>query len=206
MVARNIAFNLSAIGKDFSFGFLFWPTAYDITFSPFIEYSNKSTHLEAAIVGALNTLLVAGCGVILATILGFSMGILRLSQNWLINKIVYAIIDFLRNIPVLLQILATYALILTTLPPSKKAINVLGDSFFLSNRGFYMPSPVFETKSEWIGILLIVSIIFSYFFKKWAKIKQNTTGEIFPVSSIIFLVIFGTFFVSYFSYNMVERR
>ena len=120
LVINNISTNLKAIGKEFSFNFLFWPTAYDITFSPFIDYSNKSTHLRAGVVGALNTLLVAGCGVILATILGFIMGILRLSNNWLVNKIVYSIIDFLRNVPVLLQILATYAIILTTLPPLKK--------------------------------------------------------------------------------------
>ena len=94
LVINNISTNLRVIGKEFSFNFLFWPTAYDITFSPFIDYSNKSTHLRAGVVGALNTLLVAGCGVILATILGFIMGILRLSNNWLVNKIVYSIIDF----------------------------------------------------------------------------------------------------------------
>jgi len=202
LVINNISTNLKAIGKEFSFNFLFWPTAYDITFSPFIDYSNKSTHLRAGVVGALNTLLVAGCGVILATILGFIMGILRLSNNWLVNKIVYSIIDFLRNVPVLLQILATYAIILTTLPPPKKAIEIFADSFFLSNRGFYVPSPVFEKNSEWIGILFIISLIFSYIVKIKLKKIQENTGKIYPTTLIITGIILGFVLIPYFILGM----
>ena len=111
LIGRNIVINLSAVGKDFSFGFMTWPAAYDISFSPFIDYTNKSSHLEAGIVGALNTLLVAICGIILASILGFIMGVLRLSNNWLINRIVYVFLEFMRNVPILIHILALYSLI-----------------------------------------------------------------------------------------------
>ena len=164
MIGRNIVINLAAVGKDFSFGFFSWPAAYDITFSPFIEYTNKSTHLKAAIVGALNTLLVAACGIVLASILGFTMGILRLSNNWLINRIVYVFIEFMRNVPVLIHILALYALTVTLLPPARKAIDVGGGNFFLSNRGFYVPSPIFESGAGFVGIIFILALIVSFLF------------------------------------------
>ena len=93
LIGRNIVINLATVGKEFSFGFLLWPAAYDITFSPFIEYTNQSSHLRAAFVGILNTLLVAACGIVLASILGFTMGILRLSSNWLINRLVYVFLE-----------------------------------------------------------------------------------------------------------------
>ena len=83
VIARNVVINLEAVGKEFSFDFLFWPAGYDIGFSPFIEYTNKSTHFMSGVVGLLNTLLIAFWGCILATILGFIIGIMRLSSNCL---------------------------------------------------------------------------------------------------------------------------
>ena len=91
-IARNVVINLEAVGKEFSFGFLLWPAAYDIGFSPFLEYTNQSTHLRAAVVGLLNTLLIAFWGCILATMVGFVLGIMRLSSNWLVSKISYAFV------------------------------------------------------------------------------------------------------------------
>ena len=111
LIFRNVVINLEMVGKEFSFGFLFYPAAYDITFSPFIEYSSRSTHLRAAAVGILNTLLVAAWGIVLATVMGFIMGILRLSPNWLVNRIVYCFLEFTRNIPVLLHILFIHGLV-----------------------------------------------------------------------------------------------
>ena len=81
MIGNNVATNLEKAGKEFSFGFLNYPAGYDITFQPFISYSPTDTHTRAGLVGLLNTLLVAVSGVIIATILGFTMGILRLSSN-----------------------------------------------------------------------------------------------------------------------------
>ena len=89
LILRNVVINLEAVGKEFSFDFFLYPAGYDITFSPFIDYSSRSTHLQAAVVGLLNTLLVAACGIVLATVMGFTMGILRLSKNWLVNRLVY---------------------------------------------------------------------------------------------------------------------
>ena len=105
-IARNVVVNLEAVGKQFSFVFLLWPAAYDIGFSPFLEYTNKSTHLRAGVVGLLNTLLIAFWGCILATLVGFILGIMRLSRNWLVSKLSYVYVEFMRNVPILIHILA----------------------------------------------------------------------------------------------------
>ena len=180
-IARNVVINLEAVGKEFSFGFLLWPAAYDIGFSPFLEYTNQSTHLRAGIVGLLNTLLVAFWGCILATVLGFVLGIMRLSSNWLINKVSYVYVEFMRNVPILIHILAIYAMVVTLLPSAKKAVNVGADAFFLSNRGFYVPSPVFEDGATFVGIVILISIALVFFFKRWARRGQDQTGKIYPV-------------------------
>ena len=197
MIGRNIVINLAAVGKEFSFGFLFWPAAYDITFSPFIEFTSKSSHLEAAVVGALNTLLVGLSGIVLASILGFIMGVLRLSNNWLINRIVYVFLEFMRNIPVLIHILALYSLMVVLLPPVRKAINIGGGNFFLSNRGFYVPSPIYEPGAQFVGITLILSIIVSYLFIRWAKKIQNDSGKSYPVFQISIGIIIGFTLLAY---------
>jgi len=180
-IARNVVINLEAVGKEFSFGFLLWPAAYDIGFSPFLEYTNKSTHLRAAVVGLLNTLLVAFWGCILATMLGFVLGIMRLSSNWLVSKISYVYVEFMRNVPILIHILAIYSIVVTLLPPAKKAINVGADAFFLSNRGFYVPSPVFEDGAAFVGVIILISIALVFFFKRWSRRIQDQTGKIYPV-------------------------
>ena len=199
MIGNNVATNLEKAGKEFSFGFLNYPAGYDITFQPFISYSPTDTHTRAGLVGLLNTLLVAFSGVIIASILGFTMGILRLSSNWLINKIVYVFLEFTRNVPVLLHILFVYGIFLYTLPVPKKAINI-SDTVFLSNRGFYTPAPVFEDGFGYVLISIIAAILIVFFFKRWARKVQDTTGRIYPVfyisfAILIFLPLF-TFFVA----------
>ena len=190
LIARNVAINLEAIGKEFSFDFLWATSAYDITFSPFIEYTSRDTHLRAAAVGILNTLLVAACGIVLASILGFLMGIFRLSSNWLVSRIVYVVVEFTRNVPVLLHILLIHGIIVTTLPPPKQAIP-LGESFFISNRGFFVPAPVFEEGFGLVAIAFIVAIVAVVFFRRWAKKVQDETGKIYPVFWISLGVIVG---------------
>ena len=88
----NAYVNLTAIGKDLSFEFLSQPASYDIN-QTLIEYNSRSSHFRAMIVGLLNTLLVAVCGIILATLLGFIFGVLRLSKNWLVNRIAYCYVE-----------------------------------------------------------------------------------------------------------------
>ena len=159
LILRNVVNNLEAIGKEFSFKFLLSPAAYDITFSPFIEYSSRSTHLRAAVVGILNTLLVAACGIVLATVMGFLLGILRLSRNWLVNRMVYCFLEFTRNVPILLHILFIHGIIVTQLNPPRQAMN-FADSFFLSNRGFFIPQPVWEPIAWIVAVVFLVSLVY----------------------------------------------
>ena len=193
---HNVAVNLEAIGKEFSFDFLTAPAAYDITFSPFIDYNSRETHVVAAAVGILNTLLVAVCGIVFATVLGFTMGVLRLSSNWLISRMVYVFVEFTRNVPVLLHILLVHGIVVTTLPAPRQAIG-LGDTMFLSNRGFYVPAPVFESGSGVVGVVLLVTIVAAIAFRRWAKRVQDETGKIYPVFWICTGLIVGATAVAF---------
>lgn len=201
-IGRNVVINLEAVGKDFSFGFLLWPAAYDIGFSPFIEYTNKSTHLIAGVVGLLNTLLIAFWGCILATILGFILGIMRLSSNWLVSRISYVFVEFVRNVPVLIHILGIYAVVVTLLPSTKQALNLGGDAFFLSNRGFYVPAPVYESGAGVVGVVLLISIALAIGFKRWARRQQDQTGKIYPVLWVSLGLLLGLPAVAFFAMGM----
>ena len=199
MIGNNVVTNLEKAGKEFSFGFLSYPAGYDITFQPFISFSPTDTHLRAAVVGLLNTLLVAVTGVIIASILGFTMGVLRLSNNWLISKIVYVFLEFTRNIPVLLHIFFVYGIFLYVLPVPKKAVNI-SDTVFLTNRGFFIPSLVFEDGFGYVLLALLAALAAVIAFVVWERKNQDETGENYPVFSISAAIIIGlpllTFFIS----------
>jgi general L-amino acid transport system permease protein len=194
----NVDANFKALGKDISFEFLFIPAGYDIN-QYLIEYNNRDSHLRAGIVGLLNTGLVAFFGIILATILGVFLGIVRLSKNWLASKIAYWYIEFSRNVPILLHILLWHGIIINTLPHPRQALN-LGDLTFLSNRGFYIPKPLTENGIELVYLFLVIAIIFAVLFYKFAKRKQDLTGVQYPVFwinlSVIIILPTIAFFVS----------
>ena len=115
-IGMNMLTNLEAVGKELSFSFLGAPAGYDITFQPFVSYSPTETHFRAAMVGLSNTLLVAVTGIILATIMGFTLGVMRLSRNFLISRLSQGFIDFTRNVPVLLHIFFIYGVVINVLP------------------------------------------------------------------------------------------
>ncbi len=202
-IIANAIENLRLLGKTFSFTFLFEPASYDIN-QHLIDYSSTSTHLRAGIVGILNTLLVAVCGIILATILGFIMGVLRLSPNWLVNRLIYCIIEFVRNVPVLLHILLVHGIIVHTLPQPRGLPDWAnwGDTFFLTNRGLFMPSPEFGGAFWLVWIAFFAAIGFSIWFKKYAKKIQDDTGRILPVFWTSVGAIIGLPLVAYFITGM----
>ena len=192
ILVQQTAYNLDKRGISSGFDFLNMSAGYDISIH-LISFTSEDTHLRAYFVGLFNTLLIAICGCFLATILGFLVGIIRLSSNWLFKNIAYVYVEFTRNVPVLLQIILYYSILLH-LPQIKQAI-VLLDNFYLTNRGFFMPSPVLK---EGFGIViasLIFAIIASYFLKKYLKKRQETTGRQYPIflmnsTLIIFIPIF----------------
>ncbi len=188
-MGRNAVSNLETLGKDISLDFLGQTASYDIS-QRLIEYDSRSTHFRAMLVGILNTLLVAFCGIILATVLGFLLGVFRLSKNWLTNKLAYVYIEYVRNVPVLLHILMVHGVIIHTLPVPKNAISV-SDSVFLTNRGFFVPKPLFEPMFWIVFGLFVAGILFTIWFRRYAKNVQDLTGKQYPVFWISLGAIIG---------------
>jgi general L-amino acid transport system permease protein len=199
-LVMNVNANFEALGKDISFEFLFITAGYDIN-QYLIDYDSRDSHLRAGIVGLLNTGLVAFFGIILATVLGIALGIIRLSKNWLASKIAYWYVEFTRNVPILLHILLWHGIIINTLPHPRKAIS-LGDVTFLSNRGFYIPKPLAESGIELVYLFLVVAIIFSILFSKYCKRKKDLTCIQYPVFWINFSVIFFLPLIAFFLSGM----
>ena len=196
-IATNLLTNLAAIGKEISFDFIVLPASYDITFQPFVDYDPSKSHFWAAMVGLSNTLLVAISGIILATILGFTLGVMRLSRNFLVSRISQVFIEFNRNVPVLLHILFLYGVIIHILPKPKQSISVF-DTAFISNRGMYVPKPVLSDGAGIVFLSVLVAIGAIFALSRWARKRQRETGHIFPVFwssvGIFFIVPTLTFF------------
>jgi len=140
---NNTAQNLLDLGKEPSFRFLGEPAGYDIN-QRLIEYDSQSTHLRAAFVGLLNTLLVAVLGCVTATILGVIIGVLRLSKNWLISRVMTVYVETFRNVPVLLWIVFAMAILIETLPSPRAFKGVDTGAIVATNRGVYVPEPLFS--------------------------------------------------------------
>ena len=180
----NTLKNLALLGKDVSFAFLGMRAGYDIN-QRLIPYTNDSTHAMAAFVGILNTLLCAFVGCIIATIVGVFVGILRLSKNWIIAKLMSVYIEGFRNVPVLLWIVMVFAL-LTEFTPAPKAFKganpeatmFLFDSIAITNRGTYLPAPVWGQGSTFLIIIGYPTETWEDFlqtlkmFKKYRKYKN----------------------------------
>lgn len=188
-IVENTIINLTARNITTGFDFLRKTAGFDLIMS-LIPYSSDSNYGRALVVGFLNTLLVAGLGIIFATLIGFIAGVMRLSRNWLVSRIATVYIEIVRNVPLLLQIYIWYDLVLTPLPGPRQAIN-LGDTFFLSNRGLNMPAPIYGD-GAWMGIAgFIVALIAAFFLRRWAAIRQAATGQIFPAGLVSIGLIIG---------------
>ncbi len=186
-IVNNTVENLHALGKTFDFGFLSQRAGYDIN-QHLIPYTNDSTHARAAIVGVLNTLLVAFLGCVTATVLGVFMGVLRLSPNWLIARLASVYVEMFRNVPVLLWILALMAIITETFPApnafrgeNATASMMFGDTVALTNRGAYVPWPIFGSGWQVVVAVFLLSIVGIFFFRRWAHARQVATGQTLPV-------------------------
>lgn len=188
-IASNTVKNLELLGKGYDFGFLGQPASYDIN-QHLIDYTSRDSHLRAGVVGVLNTLLVAGAGIVLATVLGFIFGVLRLSRNWVASRVVYVVIEFARNVPVLLHILLIYGVIVNILPHPRNALDI-GGTFFLTNRGFYVPDPIFHGGFWAVAITFLIGAGFSIWYHRRAKHIQEETGRILPVFRVTLAAILG---------------
>lgn len=193
----NTLNNLAILGKPLGFGFLANPSGYDINQS-LIAYNSQNTHLRAAAIGLMNTLVVAAIGCALATLLGVVIGVLRLSKNWIVARLMSIWIEGFRNVPVLLWIVFFMAVMIQTLPEprafrSGDAAMLLSDSVAITNRGIYIPEPLFAhglgdipvagglfyISADLIAFLaaLVAGILLSGWIRRRADRIQEATGE-----------------------------
>jgi general L-amino acid transport system permease protein len=176
---HNAAENLARAKIATGFGFWENTAGFDIS-QTLIEYSTTSTYGRAFWVGLINTLVVAALGIVLATILGFLIGIARLSKNWLLARMAGFYVEIIRNIPLLLQLLFWYNAVLKALPAMRESLAIPGGGF-LNNRGLFLPEPVFQPGSGWALIALGVGVVAAVIYRTWAKRRQMATGQQAPV-------------------------
>ena len=193
-IVSNTIANLQRAGLASGFGFLTDQAFFDIN-QKLIDYTSTSTFGRALIVGILNTILVAALGVVAATLIGFFAGIIRLSPNWLISRLVGAYVEITRNVPLLLQIIFWWS-VLSGLPKVRDSLTI-GNAVFLNNRGIRLPSPLLETGFEWVFAAFIVGIVATIAVSRWSKRRQNISGQRFPVGWFGLALIFGLPIVVY---------
>jgi len=175
-----------------------------------IAYTATSTYGRAFWVGLLNTLLVASIGIVLATILGFLIGIGRLSKNWIVNKLSTIYVEVIRNTPLLLQLLFWYNAVLKALPEVRDSIALPGGAY-LNNRGIFTPEPVFGAAFSNVLWAFLAGLAGTIAFRVWARRRQESTGQQAPVFLVSLALIIGLPLLVYFlsgsplTFNEVQK-
>ena len=146
--------------------------------------------------GFCNTLLVAFLGVIFATIIGFVIAVLRLSPNWIVSKLATVYVELFRNIPLLLQLVFWYKVVLQTLPNPRQSVSVLG-AVYLNNRGLVIPNPVFRDGAFIVGLALLAGFALAFVFRTFARRRQAATGQQLPVLWVSLGLIVGLPLLAY---------
>jgi general L-amino acid transport system permease protein len=182
----NLFANLRAAGLNISYDFLGEPAGYDINQRP-IEYDSQSTHLRAAIVGVLNTLIVAVLACVTATVFGVVAGVLRLSKNWLVSKLMAIYVEAFRNVPVLIWIIIIFTVMTASMPSPRDYrgenpnATMLFDVFAFTNRGVYVPKPIWLDGSMIVVAVFVLSIIGVFAYRRYATKLLYDTGRLLPM-------------------------
>lgn len=192
----NLLANLRAAGLNISFDFLGSPAGYDIN-QTLIDYNSRSSNLRAAFVGILNTLLVAFLACLTATVFGVLAGVLRLSKNWLVRKLMSLYVEIFRNIPVLIWILIIYTIMTVSMPGARAFLgddperNMIFGSIAFTNRGVYVPAPVWGELSMIVVGIFIASVIAMFAYRRYATKRLYATGQLLPMMwpSVAILVL-----------------
>jgi general L-amino acid transport system permease protein len=202
-LVSNTVTNLAALGKDIDFGFLGTTAGYDIN-QQIIPFSSQDTHARAALVGILNTLVVAFLGCILATIIGVLAGVLRLSRNWLIARIMTVYVEAMRNTPLLIWIYIVFAVMTEATPQPREfregggSSMILWDSVAITNRGVFIPAPVWGQGSGIVIGVFLLSILAIFVLRRYARARQERTGDQLPVLWMSLGLFFVPAILAYF--------
>jgi general L-amino acid transport system permease protein len=203
-LVSNLVQNLADLGKDINFSFLWQRAGYDIN-QMLIPYDSSMSHGRAALVGIVNTLLVALLGCAMATVLGIAAGVLRLSKNWIVARLMAVYVEGFRNVPLVLWILLIYA-VFTEATPAPRAFAeggtasmIMFDTVAVTNRGVYLPRPVWGEGSLILVIVLSLSILAVFLYRRWVQRQLFDKGRIlpllFPSIAIVILPVLATFFL-----------
>jgi len=199
-LAGNTAQNLEARGMHTGFGFLKVAAGFDSSFKLISNEPGVGTYGRIFIIGALNTIYVSVLAIILSTVLGFIIGVLRLSSNWLVAKVALAYVEIFRNTPLLIQIVFWYIGVFSLLPRIKNSIDLSGGAevILLNNRGLYMPWPIPGDLLWFTGVAIIIAVSAVIILRRWAQNRQDSTGQIFPtfiVSTAVLIFLPGIVFL-----------
>jgi general L-amino acid transport system permease protein len=176
---NNMVENQAKLGVPLSLSFLSDPAGFQLSFAS-LSVTLDSPISRILLVGALNTLLAAAVAIVIATVLGVVIGIMRLSTNWLIARISEVYIEAVRNVPLLLQLVFWYGGVLAALPKPKDALTI-ADVVFISIKGLVAPKPILQSDFWFIFATFIVGIIAAFLMRRWAKQRQVRTGQQFPI-------------------------
>ena len=179
-VVDNTITNLEKQNIASGFDFLSTTAGFGIVQS-LIDYSEEASYGRAFLVALLNTLLVSALGIFFATIIGFLIGIARLSPNWLLSRLAAVYIETFRNIPLLLQILFWYIAVLSNLPGPRDSLMLWGDAGALNSRGLYLPAPVPQDGAGFVVAAFLVALTIVLGLRHWARRRQRETGQQFPL-------------------------
>ena len=182
----NAQVNMGNRGISFGYGFLSQEASFDITFS-MIDYDGSYSYGRAFLVGLWNTLLVSVIGIVLCTILGVTIGVGRLSENYLIAKAAEWYVEIFRNIPLLLQIFFWYYGALRLLPLPENAMN-FNDISYLTIKGWYVPKFIWTNFSVFFSSV-VISIISIVFVRKYGKTQREQFGKHIPVGIISIIIL-----------------
>ncbi|WP_107667709.1 amino acid ABC transporter permease [Cyanothece sp. BG0011] len=191
--ANNLINNFRQLGLTFGFGFIFDPdlnSRFNLGDSP-IPYQPTDPYYRAILVGLLNSLRVMITGIILAFFLGVIVGLGRLSDNWLVQKMATIYVEIIRNTPLLLQLFFWYFAVFLKFPKIDNPLIVF-NTIFLSNQGVYIPFPLGNLQTLLAVLALVLGGIIAFLL--WRKqtqviIQQGTTGKVYELGLITILIL-----------------
>jgi len=198
-LVSNTLINLKKQKIATGFSFLHKESSFEVGES-LIPYSAANTYARALLVGALNTIKVAFIGVVITIILGTFIGVARLSSNWLLSKLAAIYIEVMQDIPILLQLFFWYAIFYETLPSPQEAISP-GAGIFMSNRGVAFTIPEGHPAHKYMLLAFLVGCVVVYLIRRWARKRQEKTGQFFPTFRVGIAIILGLPFITWLAFG-----
>src|SRR5580700_6098461 len=188
-IVDNVRSNLATQRIAAGFGFLSNNAGFDVN-QTLIPYSGSDSYARVFVVGLLNTLLVSVIGIFFATLIGFLVGLGRLSPNWLLSRIAGAYVELVRNLPLLFQILFWYLAVLGALPNPRQSVSLFG-SFFLSNRGLIIPTPIPQPGLEAVAIAFLMAVVGSLALRSYARRQLFQSGRMLRIWPYVVGMLIG---------------